>query len=85
VQQQEVRRAAEIFRFSWNGRVVEWLQPFCPSAWRPNKTLDPTQWVDQGLVAQLQPTDDFNGIRKMAWSEGGWPIVADRAADSKAE
>jgi len=50
-----------------------------------NKTLDPTQWVDQGLVAQLQPTDDFNGIRKIAWSEGGWPIVADRAADSKAE
>jgi arabinan endo-1,5-alpha-L-arabinosidase len=27
-----------------------------------NRTLDPTQWVDQGIVAESQPTDDFNAI-----------------------
>ena len=27
-----------------------------------NRTLDPNQWVDQGLVAQSQRTDDFNAI-----------------------
>jgi arabinan endo-1,5-alpha-L-arabinosidase len=27
-----------------------------------NKTLDPNLWVDQGLVAESQPTDDFNAI-----------------------
>jgi len=27
-----------------------------------SKTLEPDSWVDQGLVAQSQPTDDFNAI-----------------------
>jgi arabinan endo-1,5-alpha-L-arabinosidase len=27
-----------------------------------NKTLDPNLWVDQGLVAESQPADDFNAI-----------------------
>ena len=27
-----------------------------------NSTLDPTQWVDQGMVTQSQATDDFNAI-----------------------
>ena len=27
-----------------------------------NRTLDPNQWVDQGIVAESQVTDDFNAI-----------------------
>jgi arabinan endo-1,5-alpha-L-arabinosidase len=42
-----------------------------------NKTLDPTQWVDQGLVAQSQPTDDFNAIDPaVVEGKGGTPYLA---------
>lgn len=42
-----------------------------------NKTLDPTLWVDQGLVAESQLTDDFNAIDPaLVEGKDGTPYLA---------